>query len=110
MKDTYIRIRLSERDKDLIRQQADKVSMNMSEYIVNSIRQEGKVMVTPIYKNTLATMFAIGFEEIAVTFFHDNKVLLLHAEDFLSGGKYYDFRNYDVRRFEREFVCILRFC
>lgn len=40
MKDTYIRVRLSERDKELIRKAADEMQMSMSEYIIYLIRRE----------------------------------------------------------------------
>lgn len=49
MKDDYIRIRLSERDKETIRKAAEEAQMSMSEYIVslvrdNEIRKETKRM------------------------------------------------------------------
>lgn len=40
MKDTYIRIRLSERDKEIIKQDAEAQQMSMSEYIINLVRRE----------------------------------------------------------------------
>ena len=39
MKDTYIRVRLSERDKTELQRQAEKQQMNMSEYIIYLIRK-----------------------------------------------------------------------
>ena len=38
MKDTYIRVRLSERDKELIRQGAEAKQMSMSEYLIYLVR------------------------------------------------------------------------
>lgn len=40
MKTTYIRIRLSENDKESIRKGAEKKQMSMSEYIVYLVRKE----------------------------------------------------------------------
>lgn len=42
MKDTYIRVRLSERDKTELQRQAEKQQMNMSEYIIYLIRKNEK--------------------------------------------------------------------
>lgn len=39
MKDTYIRVRLSERDKAELQRQAEEKQMNMSEYIIYLIRK-----------------------------------------------------------------------
>lgn len=39
MKDTYIRVRLSERDKVELQRQAEQHQMNMSEYIIYLIRK-----------------------------------------------------------------------
>lgn len=40
MKDTYIRIRMSELDKRNLKEQADKRQMSMSEYILYLIRRD----------------------------------------------------------------------
>lgn len=42
MKDTYIRVRLSERDKAELQRQAEQKQMNMSEYIIYLIRKNEK--------------------------------------------------------------------
>lgn len=39
MKDTYIRVRLSERDKQELQKQAEEKQMNMSEYIIYLIHK-----------------------------------------------------------------------
>lgn len=42
MKDTCIRVRISETDKEKLRQLADESQMSMSEWIINQIRMEAK--------------------------------------------------------------------
>lgn len=42
MKDTYIRIRISERDKELIRKAAEELQMSMSEYLIYLVRRESE--------------------------------------------------------------------
>lgn len=42
MKDEYIRIRLSSKDKELIRDRAEQEQMSMSEYIVNLVRRDAE--------------------------------------------------------------------
>ena len=65
MKDTYIRVRISTRDKNELQRQADAVSMSMSEYIVYLIR-----------KNELPpkeyTVFWVGGEKDGQTLYETN--------------------------------------
>lgn len=42
MKDTYIRVRLSDRDKQELQRQAEEHQMNMSEYVIYLIRKGEK--------------------------------------------------------------------